>query len=152
MKSYNKADFAERVQAVLDHYKKNTNEVARNLKINNISVYKMAKKSSPQLPNMKLISSFLSMFPEVNFRWFIIGEGKMLTEIPKKKFQPAATWEEYEQLLNDVDNLIYHTEGERWKVLKSRLEKSYMFFGEKIQKLYVRTEELREEIDTLRNK
>jgi len=69
---------SDRLQKIMDYYKINSGELARKIGVQKSSISHIL--SGRNKPSYTFLSKLIKAFPEINLKWFIGGEGEMITE------------------------------------------------------------------------
>ena len=94
-----------RLQKIMDYYKINSGELARKIGVQKSSISHVL--SGRNKPSYTFLSKLIKAFPEINLKWFISGEGEMITEHKVvKNMESFDDTEKHTTTLNDRDKKI----------------------------------------------
>ncbi len=69
-------DFAQRLRELMDHYDLTAQDLARRLDLQKSAVSHLL--SGRNKPRFDILARFARAFPDLNMRWLLTGEGRML--------------------------------------------------------------------------
>jgi transcriptional regulator with XRE-family HTH domain len=84
----NNADFAERLQKIIDYYDESASSFAEKIGVQRSSISHVL--SGRNKPSLDFIMKILKCYPEVNLYWLLNGSQEFLTphKTPEKPVQP----------------------------------------------------------------
>jgi len=125
---------SDRLQKIMDYYKINSGELARKIGVQKSSISHIL--SGRNKPSYTFLSKLIKAFPEINLKWFIGGEGEMITELKvlnnRESFgdtetdsttlndRNKITSKDQVNNLNEIENLIIVYNDNTFKLLNKK--------------------------------